>query len=214
MAGARQTFFAQCEKRPHKANGGPTCSEPSSLTMTRHQNRHDQSNPCQGPNVEAHHADNGRNRHPPPWRPAALHTRHTATLTTGITAPNLVLSGLFRRPTSNTAIPTTRTTTPLCQGPHRSCPRHQTSETPPSSHRDVMPPKMPPRLRVTDHHGVDQPSATTEDAIHAIEPPTPEIGRNGDHPRHGATDPRRRGETVTIPCPDAPPFERTTRSGR
>jgi hypothetical protein len=69
------------------------------------------------------------NHRPLPWRSAPPRTCHVATPTTGIAAPNLVLSELCRRPMSNTAIPTARATAPLCRGPHRSRPCHQTPET-------------------------------------------------------------------------------------
>jgi hypothetical protein len=56
--------------------------------------------------------------------------------------------------------------------------------------------KRPPRMRVTDHHGVAQPPATMEDAIHAMEPPA--LGNQGGPSR---------------PPAHALPSERTTRSG-
>jgi hypothetical protein len=89
------------------------------------------SDPYQDPSAEAHHADNARHRHSPPWRLAAPHACHTATPTTGIAAPNLILSGLCCRPMPNAAIPTVRTTTPLCRGHHRRHPHHK---TPPHCH--------------------------------------------------------------------------------
>jgi hypothetical protein len=127
------------------------------------------SDPYQDPSAEAHHADNARHRHSPPWRLAAPHACHTATPTTGIAVPNLMLSGLCCRPMPNAAIPTVRTTTPLCRGHHRRHPHHKTPPPPP---RDVLLPKRPRRLWVTDHHGADQQPA-----------------------------PGDRGKMATIPCP-------------
>jgi hypothetical protein len=81
---------------------------------------------CQDPSTEKHHLDIACHRHPFPWRPAPPRTRHATIPTTGIATPNHMLSGLCHRPTPNVVIPTTRTTTLLCRGPHQSCHHCQT----------------------------------------------------------------------------------------
>jgi hypothetical protein len=163
--------FARCRSRPPTAYGGQPHSIPSHPVVTRHPRPPRQTTDhCQDPRAEKHHIDIARHRHPPPWRPAPPRALHVVTLTTGIAAPNLMLSGLCRRPTPNAAIPTVRTAAPLCRGTHQSRHHHQIPEMPPFSPRHALPPKRTPKLQVTDHHGTGQPPTTTEDDTHAMEP--------------------------------------------
>jgi hypothetical protein len=148
---------------------------------------------CQHPNAEKHHTDKARHRHPPPWRSVPPRAHHVATPTTGIATANHVLSGFCHRPTLNTVIPTVRTTMPLCRGPHRSR-RHR--QPPP---RDTLLSKRTPELRITDHHDTDQSSATTEDAIHAMEPPAPDNRGGGGRPIPAPCATERRRPDTTGP---------------
>jgi hypothetical protein len=155
--------------------------------VTHHQDRHNQSLTLPGPKRQG-----TPHRQCTPQATATLHhgdrQHHThatrATPTMGIATPNLMLSELCRQSTPNAAIPTTRTATPLCQGPHRNCPHNQTPKTLP---RDALLPKRPPRLWVTDHHGADQLPTMVEDTIHAMESPTASDHGGGGMATKGTT---------------------------
>jgi hypothetical protein len=150
--------------------------------MTRHPGPpRPNTDPCQDPSTETHHADKAHRYHPPPWRPAAPHACHTTIPTTRMrcqphverTLPPAHIGHHHPHHEDRSAI------VPRASSEPPTPPDTGDAATPPPVPRDAPLPKRSPRLRVTDHHDADQPPTTAEDTTRAM---PLAAGENDDHP--------------------------------
>jgi hypothetical protein len=152
--------FAPCRRWPPTAYGGQRAAEPSHLAATRQTGPpRPATNHCQDPNHEKHHVDVACHCHPHhrdcgaqthvEWTPSPGHTEHCHPCHEDHSA---VVSRI---------------------SPELPSPPDVKDATAPPPPRDALLPKRTPKLWVTNHHSVDQPSTVAEDAIHAMEPPAP-----------------------------------------